>query len=51
MEAQAQRYSWIPVFPAEAWTALWGLTLVGALLIGIVVVVRIGIYIWREVLD
>lgn len=51
MEAQAQRYSWIPVFPAEAWTALWVLTLVGELLIGIVVVVRIGIYIWREVLD
>ncbi len=51
MEAQAQRYSWIPVFPAEALTALWVLTLVGALLIGIVVVVRIGIYIWREVLD
>ena len=51
LEAQAMRYSWIPVFPAEAWTVLSVLTLVAALVIAIVLAVRIGIYIWREVLD
>jgi hypothetical protein len=51
LEAQALRFNWIPTFPAEAWTALWVLTLLAVVVIAVVVVVRIGIYIWREVLD
>ena len=51
LEAQASRLSWLPVFPAEAWTALWVLTLAAVMITAVVVVVRIGLYIWREVLD